>query len=252
MSTRPGSTHAFTLLELLVVVAVIALLLAILLPALSAANEAGRSAVCSANLAQLGIGSLVYSQAHDDRLPWYGKHRPTGSEWWVTQVARGMEAFAPEIYTCPSDPAPWYIHVYQHKSTVYMDPVGGSARGRVLVKVSYRGACDLNARMENVWVPVGGEALISRKVTSWARPEKAIQMVEGNLMRNYDAATLRYNQDSCFHFSVLSVLARAKYNQSWNRHFGTTNVLFLDGHVSNHSPPDIRLMAASQEHVTPG
>ena len=43
MSTRSHLRHGFTLLELLVVVAVISLLLTILLPALSAANNAGRA-----------------------------------------------------------------------------------------------------------------------------------------------------------------------------------------------------------------
>ena len=43
MSTRLDSKQWFTLLELLVVVAVMALMLAILLPALSAATKAGWS-----------------------------------------------------------------------------------------------------------------------------------------------------------------------------------------------------------------
>ena len=97
MSTRPGSTHGFTLLELLVVVAVIALLLAILLPALSAANEMGRAAVCGTNVHQLLQGAISYSEANDLWMPWYGfaNRRLEGEEWWVTQVAQGMDTFEP-------------------------------------------------------------------------------------------------------------------------------------------------------------
>ena len=86
MSTRPGSTHAFTLLELLVVVAVIALLLAILLPALSAANEAGRATICGTNIHQLLQGAIAYSEDNDFIMPWYyvAQCRPEGQEWWVT------------------------------------------------------------------------------------------------------------------------------------------------------------------------
>ena len=85
------------------VVAVIALLLAILLPALSAANEAGRGAVCGTNLNQVFLGSFAYCQANEQRLPWFGGNGPpAGYEWWVTQVARGMETFERGIYACPS------------------------------------------------------------------------------------------------------------------------------------------------------
>ena len=57
--------HGFTLVEMLVVVAIIGLLIAMLLPALQAAREAARSSVCKSNLRQFGIGMLM----HADRDP---------------------------------------------------------------------------------------------------------------------------------------------------------------------------------------
>jgi prepilin-type processing-associated H-X9-DG protein/prepilin-type N-terminal cleavage/methylation domain-containing protein len=62
-------SEAFTLIELLVVVAIIALLVAIALPAMGAARERGRQAVCSANLRTLTVGIQRYSSEYNDYLP---------------------------------------------------------------------------------------------------------------------------------------------------------------------------------------
>jgi prepilin-type N-terminal cleavage/methylation domain-containing protein len=53
--------RGFTLVELLVVIAVIALLMAILLPALGRAREQGKRIVCMANLKQLALGWIAYA-----------------------------------------------------------------------------------------------------------------------------------------------------------------------------------------------
>jgi prepilin-type N-terminal cleavage/methylation domain-containing protein/prepilin-type processing-associated H-X9-DG protein len=60
--------RAFTLIELLVVIAVIALLLALLVPALRAAREQARRAVCLSNLRQLTLAWLLYAQEHNGCL----------------------------------------------------------------------------------------------------------------------------------------------------------------------------------------
>ncbi len=63
---RSRRCAGFTLVELLIVIAIVALLLSILLPSLSAARAMARSAVCKSNLRQLHIGNQTYTNDHDD------------------------------------------------------------------------------------------------------------------------------------------------------------------------------------------
>lgn len=63
---------AFTLIELLLVIAIIAILLSILLPALSAAKEAANVAYCTANLGSLAKTASMYMDDEGKRTqPWY-------------------------------------------------------------------------------------------------------------------------------------------------------------------------------------
>lgn len=71
MKNRTSST-GFTIIELLAVVGVILLLLALLIPALSAARERSRGAVCMSNMKQLGVGMMLYTSDNNGFFPWAG------------------------------------------------------------------------------------------------------------------------------------------------------------------------------------
>ncbi len=60
---------AFTLIELLIVVAIIALLMAIGLPAMRYARDQGRETVCRSNLRQLAIMLKTYTSDHNQLFP---------------------------------------------------------------------------------------------------------------------------------------------------------------------------------------
>jgi prepilin-type N-terminal cleavage/methylation domain-containing protein/prepilin-type processing-associated H-X9-DG protein len=69
-NSRPAVTrNAFSMLELLVVLAIVAILLAIILPALEKAQETARVAVCGHNLHQIGISISSYATENNSALP---------------------------------------------------------------------------------------------------------------------------------------------------------------------------------------
>lgn len=67
-SIRRADGRGFTLIEVLVVVAIIALLIAVLLPSLTRARESARSALCTSGLKQLGNATMMYV-TDQGRLP---------------------------------------------------------------------------------------------------------------------------------------------------------------------------------------
>src|ERR1039457_7102154 len=71
--TRRHSSAAFTLVELLVVIATIAILAALLLPALAQGQAKAKSAQCLSNLRQWGLAYRQYADDNKDFLPRRGQ-----------------------------------------------------------------------------------------------------------------------------------------------------------------------------------
>lgn len=101
--------RAFTLIEILVVVAIIALLVSILLPSLAAARAQARSAACKANLRQMGVALTMYTTEHR-YYPGDHLHREPGEEGYTSSPVTWMPRLLPllgkqpNIFWCPSSP----------------------------------------------------------------------------------------------------------------------------------------------------
>jgi len=152
---------AFTLIEVLVSIAVIATLIGLLIPGLNKAHETARRVACSSNLRQFGFGISSYAEASQDRLPpsgflprgWGGRSAsPSGEPDQMLIVRVGSEQLAykdgilwdglgrlfyagylapGKVFYCPS-------HRGRHPFARYVS-YWGDRRGEIVSNYQYRG-----------------------------------------------------------------------------------------------------------------
>ena len=103
----PGTRHpaparrAFTLVELLVVMAVIAILASLVLTAAFRAMDMGKQTQCRSCLNQIGKSFWMYVHGHAQWMPAIGT--PTGGyKWWYD--ALDEQGQQPKIFVCPAKP----------------------------------------------------------------------------------------------------------------------------------------------------
>lgn len=130
-----GNLRGFSLVELLVVIAVVGMMAAMLLPALARGKSAARSAACKSNLRQIGVALNLYLEDHlfypgdvpstavalsSDVPEWFGttgwvarrglaqmaEHAGAGR---IETDTHGQTSFVPKfpsVYYCPGRPKP--------------------------------------------------------------------------------------------------------------------------------------------------
>lgn len=111
MKTVASHSRAFTLVELLTVVAIIGVLAAIIIPVVGSARASARASGCLANLRQIAVAGQLYANENQRRLVPIA--RGTGASdartWryylapYLSQQADGIDPVG--VFTCPTDKA---------------------------------------------------------------------------------------------------------------------------------------------------
>jgi prepilin-type N-terminal cleavage/methylation domain-containing protein/prepilin-type processing-associated H-X9-DG protein len=236
---RCSRRGAFTLIEILVVIAIIALLAAILFPVFSRVRENARRASCQSNLKQLGLAVLQYAQDYDEH------YVPPLITFSGICNANAFELLNPytksqQILVCPSDETPFV------STTLGCNVTQAAGLGIAPYSVT---SYAINSRLSTLRLSgnkggdtTAGPTYSGIAVASVPRPATSVLMTDAGA--DYDATkpAAEWVEYPCTPSSGVSpvLLDPAVSDPSsgnrcapLSRHLETTNVLFFDGHVKS-------------------
>ena len=230
MSTRDElRRRSFTLVELLVVVAIIALLISILLPALGEARKQGRATTCLSNMRGMGMAVLMYCNENRDflvnvGLSHGGAHFEPEEAWIKTLSAYYSNKL---LARCPSDRSPHWTLPLDGSPEVHVpiedpnDPLYPKLR-----HVSY----GMNGYTHFAVGPPDDQRGPYNRLGMFRRPATTIYIVE--MAEEGEYATADHIHPDNW---VTNPKEFAAEQVELERHRGKANYNFVDGHATPHT-----------------
>jgi prepilin-type N-terminal cleavage/methylation domain-containing protein/prepilin-type processing-associated H-X9-DG protein len=218
--------RGFTLVELLVVIAVIALLLGILMPALSRSKEHAKGVVCQSNLHQIGMGAYFYAEANNSLIP-RGLGGGSGKAWF--------QLFMPFLSQKPLD--------NDYRNVVIFRCPGYPNKAQTICYVvnawQFRDKKDTR----------GSETVVPSQVLDCKRPSETSYLAD-NEFGSWRSIITKANdpgEDRCDVWTETHLASSASQDVTngrrvaKDRHGDGCNILFLDWHAERMSVADITI-----------
>lgn len=213
--------HAFTLVELLVVIAVIGILAALMLPALARSKRSAFRVGCLNNLRQLSLATQLYW--HDNRgdaFRFRGTSRRGGDLFWFGWLERGAEG-AREF-----DPKQGVLWPYLEGRGVEICPSFNYASAKIKLKAtgaSYAYGYNVHLSTSPSRPPLRTDAV--------HHPSRTALFADAAQVNTFQAPASADNPMLEEFYYVNSYEATTHF-----RHDARANVIFLDGHASQEPP----------------
>jgi prepilin-type N-terminal cleavage/methylation domain-containing protein len=229
--------RAFTLVELVVVIAVIGILASLLAVGLNSAREKGKSARCIANLRQIGLGVTMYADENGNQLHHKGGNIPDHGQWtanpwtsamlspnhpdayWGVAYARYLGG-SKQLFRCPSAQHvdEWREEGLPYPALFWLNSTYGINRYLV--------------------TPYNSTNSAVLKVTSLKSPQTTVlaqDAAEQRMEREKDSLGLFPGETeilSQWRFALQRLYPERQMWLEWFRHRKRCNTLWLPGHVS--------------------
>jgi prepilin-type processing-associated H-X9-DG protein/prepilin-type N-terminal cleavage/methylation domain-containing protein len=204
--------RVFTLIEILVVLAVIGILAVLMFPTFERARNSARRSSCQSNLKQITLAFNIYMRDFDESWPLnytnddgIDGYNPASDRGWPEAIQPYIKNY--RLFNCPSEPTPLQFPPFN--SDYWMSTI---VSGLKLSKLGYPERI--------VFLGDGIQGPAANLVT------------HGAIAYSGDAPTYKYNGE------IWDVTGKTE-GKGGRRHKEGLNIAFMDGHVKWCKPEDI-------------